>query len=90
MLNGVDKPTGQCYTVSSRSGSRGKEVKKMGYKLKECREDKRMTQEELAKKSGVSRPTIVAIENGKTGDVKLSTLQKLAEALDSTVEAIFF
>ena len=62
----------------------------MGYKLKEVREEKRMTQEELAEKSGVSRPTIVALENGKTTDVKMSTLQKLANAMDTTVQAIFF
>ena len=62
----------------------------MGYKVKEVREEKRMTQEELSKKSGVSRPTIVAIENGDAKDVKVSTLLKLANALDTTVSAIFF
>lgn len=62
----------------------------MGYKIKEAREERRLTQEELAKKSGVSRPTIVALESGKTEDVKISTLQKLAAALDMTVQDIFF
>lgn len=62
----------------------------MGYKVKEAREEKRMTQEELAEKSGVSRPTIVAIESGKAEDVKISTLLKLAKALDTTVNEIFF
>ena len=62
----------------------------MGYKVKEVREEKRMTQEELSRKSGVSRPTIVAIENGEAKDVKVSTLLKLANALDTTVSAIFF
>ncbi len=62
----------------------------MGYKLKEARDEKRLTQEELAKKSGVSRQTIVALENGTSEDVKISTLQKLAAALDMTVQDIFF
>ena len=62
----------------------------MGYKVKEAREEKRMTQEELSKKSGVSRTTIVAIERGEKIDVKASTLIKLANALDTTVAAIFF
>lgn len=62
----------------------------MGYKIKEVREEKRMTQEELAKKSGVSRSTIVGIEKGTISDVKMSTLQKLASAMDTTVQAIFF
>lgn len=63
---------------------------KMGYKIKEVREEKRMTQEELAKKSGVSRSTIVGLEKGTISDVKMSTLQKLASAMDTTVQAIFF
>ena len=62
----------------------------MGYKVKEVREERRMTQEELAKKSGVSRPTIIAIETGTAKDVKISTLLKLANALGTTVSEIFF
>ena len=62
----------------------------MGYKIKEVREEKRMTQEELAEKSGVSRSTIVALEKGTMNDVKMSTLQKLASAMDTTVQKIFF
>lgn len=62
----------------------------MGYKVKEVREEKHMTQEELSQKSGVSRTTIVAIENGEEKDVKVSTLLKLANALDTTVANIFF
>ena len=62
----------------------------MGYKVKEVREAKRMTQEELAAKSGVSRTTIVAIESGETKDLKVSTLLKLAAALDTPVSDIFF
>lgn len=62
----------------------------LGYKIKEVREEKRMTQEELAEKSGVSRSTIVALEKGTMNDVKMSTLQKLASAMDTTVQEIFF
>ena len=36
----------------------------MGYKIRELREAKKMTQGELADKSGVSRGTISALENG--------------------------
>ncbi len=62
----------------------------MSYLLKEVRESKQMTQEELEKRSGISRQTISAIENGKTKDVKIGTLKALAKALDSTIDAIFF
>lgn len=64
----------------------------MGYKLKEMRERQNMTQEELERKSGVSRQTISAIENNRvgSGDVKVGTLMALASALKTTIDALFF
>ena len=62
----------------------------MGYRLKEAREAKGITQEELERKSGVSRQTISAIENNRVGDVKIGTLKALAKALETTVDNIFF
>ena len=59
-------------------------------RLKEVRLEKRMTQEELAEKSSVSRPTIVSIERNEANDVKASTMLKLATALDVSVDTIFF
>ena len=46
----------------------------MGYKIKEMREDLRMTQEELATKSGVSRGTIIALENDEDKNGTTTTL----------------
>ena len=62
----------------------------MGNKLREAREAKGMTQEELEEKSGVSRQTISAIENNRSGDTKAGTLIALARALETTMDAIFF
>lgn len=62
----------------------------MGYRIKEVRESKNMTQEELADKSGVSRGTISALENGIMRNTTSKTLLKLAQALDTSVECIFF
>ena len=62
----------------------------MGYRIKEVREEKRMTQEELSCKSGVSRATISALENGTERSTSTKTLLKLAEALGTTVDSIFF
>lgn len=62
----------------------------MGYKIKELREAMKMTQEELAEKSGVSRGTISALENGIDRTTTSKTLVKLAQALDTTVDSIFF
>ena len=61
----------------------------MGYKIKELREAMKMTQEELAEKSGVSRGTISALENGIDRTTTSKTLVKLAQALDTTVDRIF-
>ena len=62
----------------------------MGYKIKELREAMKMTQEELAEKSGVSRGTISALENGIDRTTTSKTLVKLAQALDTTVDRILF
>lgn len=62
----------------------------MGYKIRELREAKKMTQEELADKSGVSRGTISALENGSMRNTTSKTLLKLAQALGTSVEHIFF
>lgn len=62
----------------------------MGYKIKEYREKLKMTQEELAEKSGVSRGTISALENGSNKVTTSRTLVKLAMALDTTVDCLFF
>ena len=62
----------------------------MGYKIKELREEKRMTQDELANKAGVSRQTINAIENNRYSNVLAGTLAAIAAALDTTVDKIFY
>jgi len=49
-----------------------------------------MTQTELSKKSGVSRTTISALEQDEERIVMTKTLYKLAEALDTTVDQLFF
>jgi len=62
----------------------------VGYRIKEVREGLKMTQEELAQKSGVSRGTISALENGTMRTTTTRTLAKLAEALNTTVDKIFY
>jgi len=62
----------------------------MGYKIRERREELRMTQEELAQKAGVSRQTISSLETGKYENVLVSTLAAIALALDTTVDKIFY
>lgn len=59
-------------------------------RLKEIREKKGLTQEELAEKSGVSRTIISYLENDRSECAKTSTLIKLADALGEKVTAVFF
>lgn len=61
----------------------------MGYRLKEIREQKGLTQEELEKVSGVSRQTISAIENNDEYQAKTGTLLALARAMETTVDKLF-
>ena len=58
----------------------------MGEKIRDRRKSMGMNQEDLAKRSNLSRARISAIENGKCPDILVSTLTAIASALDTTVE----
>lgn len=62
----------------------------MGFKIKECREKIGMTQEELAKRSGVSRATISGLESGRIKVTSTGTLVKIADAMGREVCDIFY
>lgn len=58
--------------------------------LKEKREELKLTQEQLAKLSNVSRQTISLLENNALENVESKTMLKLALALNCDVGDIFF
>lgn len=60
----------------------------MENRLKELRRERGLTQEELARVLGVTRQTIIAIENNKY-DPTLKLAFKLAKFFHVTVEEIF-
>lgn len=60
-----------------------------GTRLRERREQLKMTQEELSKKTNLSRQTISALENGGKADVKVSTIKVLAAALKCKPSYLF-
>lgn len=62
----------------------------MKNKLKEEREKKGISQEELAQKAKVSRTTISDIETEKKMVVTNITLEKIANALGVKITDIFF
>ncbi|NLI67725.1 MAG: helix-turn-helix transcriptional regulator [Bacilli bacterium] len=60
----------------------------MKNRLRELRQQHGMTQEELAKRVGVSRQSIVAIETGKY-DPSLKLAFKLAREFHCSIEDVF-
>lgn len=62
----------------------------MKNRVKEYREKALMTQEELAKKSEVSRNTISSIETGANTNVTYEIMEKIAKTLNQKVATIFF
>lgn len=61
----------------------------MRYKVKELRLARGMTQEELSRKSGVSRQIISNLENDDITVTSTNTLVRIAKALDAKVSDIF-
>lgn len=62
----------------------------MGYKIRECREEAGISQEELARRAKISRTTLSGLENGTIKTTTTNTLLKIAEALNKKVADIFF
>jgi len=60
------------------------------YKIKEIREELGLSQDALAKKSGVSRTIISGLESGSVKETSTKTLSKIARALNKNVSDIFF
>jgi transcriptional regulator with XRE-family HTH domain len=56
-------------------------IKMLGKKIKESREARDLTQEEFARRCGISRQAIAKIEQGKTKNMLVSTLWKIAACL---------
>ena len=54
----------------------------IGTKIKTARQAKGMTQEELGEILGVQKSAIAKYESGRVVNIKRSTLQELAKALD--------
>jgi transcriptional regulator with XRE-family HTH domain len=53
----------------------------IGRQVTERRKDLKLTQAELAKKGGISRATLDALENGRAGELGFSKVTRLLAAL---------
>lgn len=62
--------------------------KKFGDKMRHIREQKKISQEELAFRAGLHRTYISDVERGQR-NVSLENIEKIANALNITIEDIF-
>ena len=72
--------------IKQHEKSFGRKV--MEYKIKELREKRRLSQDELAELSGVSRPTISRLESSDDVETTTGTLEKLAKALGVSIKSL--
>lgn len=61
----------------------------MEYIGKQIREEKRITQEQLSERSGVSRSIINGLETGRTQTTTTKTLFKIAAVLEVGINDLF-
>ena len=61
----------------------------IGKSIKLCRENRQLSQKELAEKSDISKAHISLIENGKR-DPSFTTIEAIAEVLDIPASIIVF
>ena len=57
-------------------------------RLKHWRKKKGLTQEALARKANISYNTIIKLETGGIKDPRVSTIAKLAQALEITIDEL--
>ena len=60
----------------------------MENRIREYRKGKKITQDDLARAVGVTRQTIISLENGKY-DASLKLAHKIARYFETTIETIF-
>lgn len=61
-------------------------MKTIGDKIKKLIQEKDMTQEELARKADIPYATLLKIVNGSVQNPTVNTMQKLAVALEVSVD----
>ncbi len=59
---------------------------KLQTNIRKLREKKELSQEKLARLADVANNTIIKIESGENQNPTLETLQKIAKALDITID----
>ena len=63
-------------------------MKHIGEVIQKIRNERKLTQEELAIKADISYTSLAKIERGKVENPTIKTIHKLAKALDVSVDEI--
>ena len=66
------------------------ELKDLKYKIKALRVGQGIKTTEFAKELGISREYLRLIENGRAKNPSIELMKKIAAALNTTVQALFF
>lgn len=72
-----------------REGEKMKEKKALGFNLKRFRQFKGLSQEDLAKKVGLTKDTISKVELEKQENIGLKYLSLICRELDISIEELF-
>ncbi len=65
-----------------------REISQIGKNLKKLRKQKGLSQDRLSKLADVSYNTVIKLESGGITNPTIETLQKLAKALDTSVDEL--
>ena len=60
----------------------------LGKKIKQLRQQKKLSQEKLARLSDISLNTLTKIESGFTKRPSIQTIKKIAEALGTSIDEL--
>ncbi len=61
-------------------------LSELGDRIKKLRKERNITQQELAKRSGISRTTLSRIENGYFAKISVVTLEKILSLLGMSLD----
>jgi len=56
--------------------------------IKKLRKDKELSQEELARKAGITYSTLIKIESGANDNPTIKTLKNIADALSAKIDTL--
>ncbi|MDP3004309.1 MAG: helix-turn-helix transcriptional regulator [Candidatus Azambacteria bacterium] len=63
-----------------------KDQQPIGKTIRKYRQEKKMSQEALARAANLSLPTIVKIESGETSNPTIDTVKKIAKVFDVSID----